>query len=132
MVSIRPTPGVSLLDRRSPLVDYVFYPTKPITKIQYFILFRRCTGEAWFDNVSLSLERFAVEDAIAMPSLYGGNSLADKAYVYTFDERPDEFYPIIREYFGLIKKRYGIPTLTTAKVPQDPVASVGRGCTATA
>lgn len=46
--------------------------------------------------------------------------LGDKAYVYTFDERPAEFNPIMKEYFGLIKERYGIPTLTTAKVPQDP------------
>ncbi len=46
--------------------------------------------------------------------------LADKAYIYTFDERPAEFYPIMKEYFGLVKERWGIPTLTTAKVPQDP------------
>jgi hypothetical protein len=46
--------------------------------------------------------------------------LADWAYVYSFDERPQEFNPILRDYFGLIKQRYGLPTLTTAKVPQDP------------
>lgn len=46
--------------------------------------------------------------------------LADHAYVYSFDERPAEFNAVIREYFGLIKQRYGLPTLTTAKVPQDP------------
>jgi hypothetical protein len=48
--------------------------------------------------------------------------LADKAYVYTFDERGEDFWPVIREYFGLIKQRYGLPTLTTAKVPQEPGA----------
>jgi len=48
--------------------------------------------------------------------------LADRAYVYGFDERPAEFNPIIREYFGMIKQRYGLPTLTTAKVPQEPAA----------
>jgi hypothetical protein len=46
--------------------------------------------------------------------------LLDKAYVYTFDERGQEYYPTIKEYFGMIKERYGIPTLTTAYVPQDP------------
>jgi hypothetical protein len=46
--------------------------------------------------------------------------LMDKAYVYTFDERGKDFWPVMKEYFGLIKERYGIPTLTTAKVPQDP------------
>jgi len=46
--------------------------------------------------------------------------LADRAYVYTFDERRAEFFPVIREYFGMVKDRYGLPTLTTAKVPQDP------------
>jgi len=48
--------------------------------------------------------------------------LADKAYVYTFDERGADFYPTMREYFGLIRERYGIPTLTTAKVDQTPEA----------
>lgn len=48
--------------------------------------------------------------------------LADRAYVYSFDERPKEFHPVIREYFGMIQQRYGLPTLTTAMVPQDPAA----------
>jgi hypothetical protein len=47
--------------------------------------------------------------------------LLRKAYIYTFDERGREFYPVIREYFGLVKQRYpGVHTLTTAHVPQDP------------
>jgi hypothetical protein len=46
--------------------------------------------------------------------------LADKAYVYTFDERGADYFPTIKEYFGLIKERYGIPTLTTSQVPLDP------------
>ena len=50
-------------------------------------------------------------------------SLADMAYIYTFDERGEEFYPIIREYFGMVKERYPeIHTLTTAKVAQTPEA----------
>jgi len=49
------------------------------------------------------------------------NNLADRAYVYTFDERGEDFYPIIREYLGMVKQRYPeIATLTTAKIPQDP------------
>jgi len=49
--------------------------------------------------------------------------LLDRAYIYTFDERGKEFFPIIREYFGMVKERYPeIRTLTTAYVPQDPVA----------
>ncbi len=48
--------------------------------------------------------------------------LLDRAFIYTFDERGADFYPIIREYFGWVKQRYpGIRTLTTAQVPQDPV-----------
>jgi len=47
--------------------------------------------------------------------------LIEKAYIYGFDERGEDFYPIIREYFGMIQERYPeIHTLTTAKVPQDP------------
>jgi hypothetical protein len=48
--------------------------------------------------------------------------LADKTYCYTFDERGDDYFPIIKEYFGLMKERYGIPTLTTSRVKQDPEA----------
>lgn len=46
--------------------------------------------------------------------------LAQGAYIYTFDERGADFFPVMREYFGMVKQRYGLPTLTTAKVPQDP------------
>ena len=52
-------------------------------------------------------------------------NLADKAYVYTFDERGQDFWPVMTEYFGLIKERYGIPTLTTAYIPQDPEIMAG-------
>ena len=48
-------------------------------------------------------------------------NLLSQAYIYTFDERGKDFYPVIREYFGLVKQRYpGLHTLTTAYVPQDP------------
>lgn len=47
--------------------------------------------------------------------------LADGAYIYTFDERGKDFWPVMREYFGMVKQRWGISTFTTAYVPQDPV-----------
>ena len=56
-------------------IAYVFDVTKPVTKIQFFILFRRCTGKAWFDNVSLSLAPFELRSERMTPSLYGGNSI---------------------------------------------------------
>ncbi len=47
--------------------------------------------------------------------------LTDLAYIYTFDERGDEFRECMAEYFGMVKERYpGIRTFTTARVPQDP------------
>ncbi|MCC7494199.1 MAG: DUF4091 domain-containing protein [Fimbriimonadaceae bacterium] len=42
------------------------------------------------------------------------------AYIYTFDERGEEFWPTMREYFGLVRERWKLPTLTTAYVPNDP------------
>ncbi|MBI2299530.1 MAG: DUF4091 domain-containing protein, partial [Armatimonadetes bacterium] len=49
------------------------------------------------------------------------NGLADLAYIYTFDERGEEFNGVIREYFGMVKERYPeIHTLTTAILPNDP------------
>jgi hypothetical protein len=49
------------------------------------------------------------------------HGLADLAYLYTFDERGEDFYPVMREYFGMVKERYPeIRTLTTAKLAQDP------------
>ena len=55
--------------------EYVFEVTKPVTKIQYFILFRDCVGEAWFDDVTLSLAPFRITGERLQPGLYGGNSL---------------------------------------------------------
>ena len=46
-----------------------------MTKIQYFILFRDCVGEAWFDDVTLSLAPFRISGERLQPGLYGGNSL---------------------------------------------------------
>ncbi len=49
------------------------------------------------------------------------HGLTGRAYVYTFDERGEDFYPVIEDFFGMVKRRYPeIPTLTTAKIPQDP------------
>lgn len=45
--------------------------------------------------------------------------LLDKAYCYTFDERGEDYYPVMKEYFGLMKERWGIPTCTTSRVKQD-------------
>jgi len=43
------------------------------------------------------------------------------AYIHGFDEREKDFYPIFREFFGLVKQRYPkIPTLTTGRFPLDP------------
>jgi len=56
-------------------IEYVFRSDKPITKLQYFILFRRCTGKAWFDDVRLELAPFEVTRERVTPSLYGGNSI---------------------------------------------------------
>ena len=47
--------------------------------------------------------------------------LAELAYIYTFDERGEDFYPVMREYFGLVKQRYPeVHTMTTARLPLDP------------
>jgi len=49
--------------------------------------------------------------------------LINKAYIYTFDERGADFYPVMREFFGMVKERYPeIHTLTTATVQLDPKA----------
>lgn len=49
------------------------------------------------------------------------HKLTEGACIYTFDERGKDFYPILREFFGMVKQRYPeIETFTTAKVPQDP------------
>jgi len=46
--------------------------------------------------------------------------LLDGAYVYSFDERDEEFFPTMREYFGMVQERWGVSTFTTAHVPLDP------------
>jgi len=45
--------------------------------------------------------------------------------VYGFDERGEEYLPIIRDYFGLIKQRYrAVRTLSTCWPPAgtDPMS----------
>ncbi|MBD3293486.1 MAG: DUF4091 domain-containing protein [Armatimonadia bacterium] len=46
--------------------------------------------------------------------------LLEGAYVYSFDECKEDFYPTMREYFGMVQERWGVPTFTTAHVPLDP------------
>ncbi len=51
--------------------------------------------------------------------------LLDKAYVYGFDERGPEYIPIIKDFFGEIKKRYPrVHTLSTCWPPKgtDPLS----------
>jgi hypothetical protein len=43
------------------------------------------------------------------------------AYVYGFDERDPEFFPVMRDTFGEIRQRYPeLHTMTTAHIPLDP------------
>jgi hypothetical protein len=47
--------------------------------------------------------------------------LMKQAYVYGFDELDPEFFPVMRDYFGEIKRRYPeVHTMTTAHIPLDP------------
>jgi hypothetical protein len=47
--------------------------------------------------------------------------LSKQAYVYGFDELDPEFFPVMRDYFGEIKRRYPeVHTMTTAHIPLDP------------
>jgi hypothetical protein len=47
--------------------------------------------------------------------------LIRKSYIYTFDERDAEFFPLMREYFGMVKRRYPeVHTMTTSHVALDP------------
>ncbi|HLK68621.1 MAG TPA: glycoside hydrolase domain-containing protein [Bryobacteraceae bacterium] len=47
--------------------------------------------------------------------------LIRKSYIYTFDERDAEFFPVMREYFGMVKRRYPeVHTMTTSHIALDP------------
>ncbi len=47
--------------------------------------------------------------------------LLKNAYIYTFDERNEEYFNIMTEYFGMIKENFPeVATFTTAYLPQDP------------
>ena len=48
--------------------------------------------------------------------------LLDGAYVYSFDECDPEFFDVMRDWFGLVQERWGVPTFTTAHVPVEPEA----------
>jgi hypothetical protein len=47
--------------------------------------------------------------------------LAKKAYIYTFDERGEDYFPTIRDFFGAVKERYPeVHTMTTSYMNLDP------------
>lgn len=46
--------------------------------------------------------------------------MADRAYIYGFDEVGEKYRAVVSEYFAMVKQRYGLPTLTTALVPLEP------------
>ncbi len=46
--------------------------------------------------------------------------LTDRAYIYTFDERGEEYHPIMTEFFGMVKENFPeIATFTTAYIGTD-------------
>ena len=47
------------------------------------------------------------------------NGLFDMAYLYGFDERGKEYYPGLLDQWPRIKKEYGLPLLTTARMYHD-------------
>ncbi len=48
-------------------------------------------------------------------------NLLKNAYIYTFDERTEEYHGIMSEYFGMIKENFPeVATFTTAYLPQEP------------
>ena len=48
-------------------------------------------------------------------------NLSKQAYIYTFDERGDEYKEIMTEFFGMIKEHFPeVSTLTTSHFPTDP------------
>jgi hypothetical protein len=50
-----------------------------------------------------------------------GEKLRRMAYVYGFDEaNPGPTWDTMQDVFGMAHKEFGLPTLTTAFVPQDP------------
>ncbi len=48
--------------------------------------------------------------------------LLEGAYVYSFDECDPESFGVMRDWFGMVHERWGVPTFTTAHVPLDPEA----------
>jgi len=107
--------------------DLVHYRDRGLTAFNVLNMVKPRGTAAWncFSPVDFYTPEFR-EEVVAKLDPYVAElkrrGLSDRAYVYSFDERPAEYEPVIREYFGMIKQRYGLPTLTTAKIPQDPRA----------
>ena len=78
----------------------------------------RCWSELdWYTPEHLAELEARLADYVPRMRAAG---LEAPAYVYTFDERGEEFYPTIREVFGMVRERFGLRTFSTARVPQDP------------
>ena len=73
----------------------------------------------WYTEASWSELERRVDPLIR--ALKADRALRDKAYVHGFDERDiDTHGDAMRLFFGRVKDRWGLPTLTTSHVPTDP------------
>ncbi|MCX8052857.1 MAG: DUF4091 domain-containing protein [Armatimonadetes bacterium] len=85
----------------------------------------RKPGELWVcfapvDAYTPEFKKRFFEKLDAFVPLLEQRGLIDKAYVYGFDERGAEYVPVMKEFFGEIKRRYPkIRTLSTCWLPPD-------------
>ena len=109
-----------------PIDDLVHYDSKGLNAFNVLNMVEprgehpwRCNSPASFYTPEFKAELIKQLDPYVAQLREKG--LIDKAYIYTFDESKEEFFPTIKEFFGMIKERYPeVPTFTTAYLPLDP------------
>ncbi|HQK95456.1 MAG TPA: hypothetical protein PLD23_18310, partial [Armatimonadota bacterium] len=55
--------------------QFDFDPSKPVRRIEVFVLFRKAKGTVWFDDIQVCLRPFAFTGLDLTPGLFGGTSL---------------------------------------------------------
>jgi hypothetical protein len=87
----------------------------------------RQRDETWVANMPKEAYTPAFRDKLVerleptMAKLRKHGLVDNKPYVYAFDELNEDFFPVVRDVFGTVKKSYPeLHTLTTARIPPLP------------
>lgn len=108
-----------------PIDDLLHYDSRGLNAFNVLNMVEQRGERTWMCNSPLSVytpefKAKLIERLDPYVAKLRETGLIDRAYIYTFDESKEDFFPTIKEFFGMTKEHYPeIPTFTTAYLPLD-------------